>query len=290
VRIITPFNPGISPDAAARIFADALAKSWKQPVIVENRPGADTMIGTEAFLRAQDSHTLLFTTHSSFTVMPLLHVNVPYDPVRDAHPVSLAVEDYIGVVTAPSLEVDSLKEFVDLAKARPTQLNFYAAPGSPYLAYVAFARATGIQTMFVPYNSPVNAVSDLSEGRIHIAVVPLASVLGAIQGGKLKLIAITNSERAAVAPDVRTASEQGYPDLAFGGFLGFFAANAMTAELRERISSNIRTVLQDPEVRDRLAKLGLLPRGSTPGEFETLIEEQRARWQAIARTNNIEPQ
>ena len=290
VRIVTPFNPGISPDAAARTFADALTKAWKQPVIVENRPGADTMLGTQGFLEARDSHTLLFTTHSTFTVVPLLQAKVPYDPVGDVRPISLAVEDFIGVVAAPSLQIGSLAEFVQVARQRPAQLNFYAAPGSPYLAYLAFARRTELDTTFVPYTSPVNAVSDLSSGRIHIAVLPLASVLGAVQGGKVKLLAVTNAERSPAAPDVPTVGEQGYPDFAFGGFLGFFAPKDMLPELRERVASDVRTALKEPEMTQRLTNIGLIARGTTPAEFQKVIDSQREKWSAIAREHNIKPQ
>src|SRR5215467_14730172 len=125
VRIITPFNPGISVDVAARTLADALAKQWKQPVVVENRPGADTMIGTQAFLDTRDNHALLFTTHSTFTVIPLLRAKVPYDPA-DVKPISLAVEDFLGIVASPKLEIGSLSQFVERARENPTKLNFYA--------------------------------------------------------------------------------------------------------------------------------------------------------------------
>jgi Tripartite tricarboxylate transporter family receptor len=120
VRIVTPFNPGISVDVAARTLADALAKQWKQPAVVENRPGADTMIGTQAFLDMRDNHALLFTTHSTFTVIPLLRAKVPYDPA-DVKPISLAVEDFLGVVASPKLEIGSLSQFVEIArKTRPS--------------------------------------------------------------------------------------------------------------------------------------------------------------------------
>jgi len=290
VRIVTPFSPGISPDAAARIFADAFTAAWKQPVIVENRPGADTMLGTQAFLEARDSHTVLFTTHSTFTVIPLLRAKVPYDPAGDVRPISLAVEDFIGVVATPSLQIGSLAQFVQVARQRPAQLNFYAAPGSPYLAYLAFAKRAEIDTTFVPYSSPVNAVSDLSEGRIHIAVLPLASVLGAVQGGKIKLVAVTNAERSPAAPDVPTVGEQGYPDFTFGGFLGFFAPKEMAPQMHERIASDVHVVLKEPEMKQRMTNIGLIARGTTPAEFQRVIDAQREKWSTIAREHNIKPQ
>jgi tripartite-type tricarboxylate transporter receptor subunit TctC len=290
VRIITPFNPGISVDVAARTLADGLAKLWKQPAVVENRPGADTMIGTQAFLEMRDSHALLFTTHSTFTVVPLLRAKVPYDPVNDANPISLAVEDFISIAVSPKLEIGSLRDFVDIARESPNKLNFFAVPGAPYLAYLAFQKQAGIATTFVAYNSPVNAISDLAEGRIHIAVMPLASVLGAVQAGKVKLLAVTNAMRAPAAPTVPTVAESGYPDFTFGGFLGLFGAKAIPAHLRDRIASEVRLVLAEPEIQSRLTGVGLITRGTTPAEFAAIMETQRAKWSAIAREHNIEPQ
>lgn len=290
VRIVTPFGPGISPDTAARIVGEALAKRWKQAVIVENKPGADTMAGTQAFLATHDSHTLLFTAQSTFAVIPLLHAKVPYDPIGDANPISLVVEDFLGVVVAPSLQVASLADLVSHARQRPAKLNFYAAPGAPYLAYLAFQKRAGVETIFVPYNNPPSAIGDLAEGRIHLAVMPLAAVLGAVQAGKIRLLAVTNTLRSPAAPNVPTVQEAGYPDLAFGGFLGLFAPKEMPEQRRERIAADVSAVLKDPEVVQRLTSVGLIARGTTPAEWRSILDAQRAKWSAIARANQIQPQ
>jgi tripartite-type tricarboxylate transporter receptor subunit TctC len=290
VRIVTPFGPGISPDAAARIVGEALAKRWKQAVVVENKPGADTVVGTQAFLMARDSHTLLFTAQSTFVVIPLLHAKLPYDAIRDANPISLVVEDFLGVVAAPSLKIASLADFVSLAQQKPGQLNFYAAPGAPYLAYLAFQKRVGIETTFVPYNSPSSAIGDLAESRIHVAVMPLAAVLGAVEAGNIRLLGVTNALRSPAAPHVPTVQELGYPDLSFGGFLGLFAPRDMAPEQSERIAADVSAVLKDPEVAQRLTSVGLFARGTTPAEWQSILDEQRARWTAIARANHIQPQ
>jgi tripartite-type tricarboxylate transporter receptor subunit TctC len=290
VRIMTPFSPGISVDVAARALGDALAKRWGQPVVIENRPGADTIIGTQAFLEMRDGHALLFTTHSTFTVVPLLRAKVPYDPVGDVKPISLAVEDFLSIVATPKLGIGSLAQFVDLARAQPTKLNFYAVPGSPYLAYLAFQQRVGMATTFVAYNNPVSAISDLSEGRIHIAVMPLALVLGAVQADKIKLLAVTNAIRAPAAPNVPTVGEAGYAEFTFGGFLGLFGPRDMPAGLQERIASDVRDILREPDIQQRLTNVGLIARGTTPAEFAAVMDAQRTKWSAIAREHNIEPQ
>ena len=291
VHVVIPFSPGTgSPDAAARMLADGLGKRWKQAVVVENRPGADTMLATRAFLEMHDGHSLLFTTHSTFTIVPLLHAKVPYDPVGDVRPVSLAVEDFLAVVTAPALGVGALSDFVRLARQKPTSLNFYAVPGAPYLAYLAFQKRAGIETTFVAYNNPTNAIADLSEGRIHIAVMPVASVLGAAQAGKIKILAVTNEQRTPAAPDIPTVKEAGYPEFTFGGFLGLFGPKDMPMALREQIASDVRYILREPDVQERLTTVGLIARGTTPAEFERVMDAQRQRWSAVARDHKIEPQ
>lgn len=248
------------------------------------------MLGTQAFVEMRDDHALLFTTHSTFTVVPLLRAKVPYAAVGDVRPITLAVEDYLSVAASRTLPVGSLADFVNLAREKPTKLNFFAAPGAPYLAYLAFQKRAGIETTFIAYNSPVNAISDLSEGRIDIAVMPLASVLGAMLAGKVKLLAVTNAERTPAVPDVPTVGESGYPDFTFGGFLGLFGPKDMPTDLRERIAADAHAVLKEPDIQQRLAAVGLIARGTTPAEFEAVIDAQRMKWSAIARDHNIEPQ
>ena len=290
VTIVTPFAPGISVDVAARVTADTVSKRWGQPVVVDNKPGADTMIGTRAFLDKRDGHTLLFTTHSTFTVVPLLYDNVPYDAVNDVSPVSLVVEDFLAVVAAPSLPVKSLAEFVALARAAPGKMNYYAVPGTPQLAYLAFQKSTGLETTYVGYTNPTGAVSDLAEGRIQVAIMPLALVLGTARSGTVKLLAVTNGERAPVFPDVPTAKESGYAALSFGGLLGLFGPRDMPVALQQKIAWDVSFILKDPLVRQRLLDAGLVPRGSSPAEFVATLEAQRTKWATIAREHNITPQ
>jgi tripartite-type tricarboxylate transporter receptor subunit TctC len=271
------------------LLADELARQWKQTVIVENRAGADHMLAAQTFLGARDSHTLLFTTHSTLTVNPLLHDKLPYDPVRDFAPISLAVEDFLCVAAAPSLGINSLGEAVRLARSKPRELNSYAVPGSPHLSLLAFQKRHGIATTFISYRTPISALADLSEGRIHLAVMPFALVRGQAQGGKIKLLAVTNATRSPAAPTTPTAAEAGFPDLTFGGLLGLFGPRDMPSKTIEPISADVRSTLANPEVKQRLTNLGLLPRGTTPIEFAAILDEQRAKWAAIAREHNIQP-
>lgn len=288
IRIMTG-PAGSSPDAVARTLADAFSRRWKQTVVVENRAGADHILAAQGMIEARDGHTLLFTTHSTLTVNPLLHGTLPYDPQKDFAPISLTVEDFLCVAVAPSLGVASLKELVARSAAKPGDLNFYAVPGSPYLSWLAFQKRAGISTVFVPYKAPAGALGDLSEGRIHVMITSFASVRGLAQSDKIKVLAVTNGTRAAAAPDVPTVAEAGYPDFTFAGLLGLFGPKDMPEALQERLSDEVRDILREAETQKRLTNLGLLARGTTPAEFRAVIDEQRAKWAAIAQAHDIKP-
>jgi tripartite-type tricarboxylate transporter receptor subunit TctC len=280
---------GSSGDAAARTLAEALAKRWKQPVVVENRPGADHIVTVQGLVEARDGHTLLFAPHSVLTVNPLLHSHLPYDPVRDVAPITLAVDDFLSVVAAPSLPISTLADFVAYARPRPHELNFYAVPGAPYLAFLAFQKRAGIETTYVAYRNFMGALPDLSQGRIQVAVMPLAAVRGPVQARTVKLLAVTNAQRTPAAPDVPTVAEVGFPEFTFGGLLGLFGPKDMPTDLRERIASEVRAVLTEADVKQRLSNLGLVARGTGAAEFGRILDEQRAKWVAIAREHDIRP-
>jgi tripartite-type tricarboxylate transporter receptor subunit TctC len=289
VRIFTPTAPGGGTDTVARILAEALTKHWNQPVVVESRPGADGFLAVGALLDARDGHALLFTTHSAVTVVPLLHEKLPYDPVRDLVPISLAVDDFLCVAAAPSLPANSLRELVASAQAEPGKLNYVAVPGSPYLAFLAFQKAAGIEMTFVSYRNYMGAIPDLAEGRIQVAVMPLSTVVGQARAGKLKLLAVTNAQRSPAAPDTPTAAEAGFAEFTFGGMLGLFGPKEMGAVTRERIAASVQAVLREAEISGRLTSVGYVARGTTPAEFAAIIDQQRAKWAAIAQAYGARP-
>jgi tripartite-type tricarboxylate transporter receptor subunit TctC len=182
-----------------------------------------------------------------------------------------------------------LSGLVKLAAAKPGELNAYAVPGSPHLSWLAFQKRARVSTAFVAYKAPTGALADLSEGRIHVAVVPFAAVRGQAEAGRIKVLAVTNAARTPAAPEIPTVAEAGYPDFTFGGMLGLFGRKDMTPALQERIARDVREVLNKPEVRKRLTNLGLLIRGTTPAEFRTVLGEQRAKWAALARAHGVRP-
>lgn len=290
VRITTLAGVGGGPDAALRVLAEGLAKRWGQPVVVDNRPGADGIVSVQAFLGASDKdHALLFSSTSTVTVNPLLHASLPYDPVRDLAPISFVIEDFLAVVAAPTLSANSLAELVALARTKPRELNYASVPGAPYLAFRALQKVAAIEMTFVAYKNPFGAIPDLIEGRISVAILPLASVLGQARTGKLKILAVSNHRRSPMAPEVPTALEAGYPDFAFFGGLGLFGARSTRSGLLERIAADTRAVLQEREVGERLTAIGFLPHGTSPASFAALLQEQSEKWAAIARASGVRP-
>jgi tripartite-type tricarboxylate transporter receptor subunit TctC len=280
VRLIVPIGAGSSTDITARIYADRLAERWKQPVVVENRPGADGLIGTGAFVAAHDDHALLFSFAAPVSVLPYIHAKLPYDPGRDLVPVSLAVDTF-GVVTAhASLEIGSLKQMVALARAQPGKFNYVGQGALPYLL-AGFSKSRNLDLVQVAYREFNLAVQDHAQGRVHLMIAALTSTLPIVQAGNAKFLAVTNSKRSPMLPDVLTATEQGFPELAFEGLAGFFGPHEMSAELTDRISRDIRAVATEPAVVDRFAVLGQVAHGSTPAEFAALVEAQRAKFAGI---------
>lgn len=283
VRIITPFPSGTGGDISARLFAEKLAVRWGRPVIVENKPGADGILAVGAFVGANDDHTLLFTNGGPFTSNPFSHDKLPYDAARDAVPISSASEAVISLAVPASLEIRSLTDFVKFAAVQPGKLNWGATPGALDYIVPGFLEAAGLHMIHVAYREIAPALQDLAEGRIQLYVSALATQLPFVQAGKARVLAVTNRERSVLVPSVPTAAEAGFPNLTFDAFLGFFGPQSMSAELRERISADVRVVGTDPAVVARLAAVGLIARTNTPADLSAIVERERAAVAAVAR-------
>jgi len=286
VRFILPLGPGSGTDISARLFADRLSARWGQPVVVENRPGGDGMIAITAFIGAHDDHTLLFAPTSSFTAHPLLHDKLPYDP-RELLPIARVSNTLVVVAVPGSLQVGSLAELIALARAEPGKLNFTTATGVTDFLFEAYFKSAAIAMTRVPYRDTVQALNDLGEGRIQAYVGALAIVQPHVQSGRAKLIAITNSERPSIAPEIPTVAEAGYQALTFDGLVGLFGPRDLANDIRERIAADVRAVATDPVIVSRLGATGQVVSPGTAIEFAASIEGQRAKAAAIGRELGI---
>ena len=273
VKVLLPLGPGSGADIGARLIAEKLAAKWSQPVVVENRPGGDGFVAINAFVGARDDHMLFFGPAASFTAHPYLHEKLPYDP-RDLAPVARVSATLVSLTAPPQLNVKSLGELMAMARAQPGKLNWASVTGATDLVIAAFLKREGLDMAKMPYRDPVQALNDVAEGRLHFYWSSLAIVRGAIEAGRVKLLAITSSAPSSIVPGVPTATQAGFPGLTFDGLVGFYGTRDMPNELREKIATDVRAALADPVIVDRLQATGQEVVPGSAAEFAADIEKQ----------------
>jgi tripartite-type tricarboxylate transporter receptor subunit TctC len=283
VRLIVPFGAGTGSDLTARLFAPLLAERWATPVVVDNRPGGDSVVGLQAFVASSDEHTLLFAPTGSVTLVPLQHERLAFDPNEELVPIAAGTKVTLAIAATKTVEISSLADLVALVRAQPGKYRWAAVPGLPELIFSAFLTMEKLQMTHVAYRDIPNALRDLGAGRIHIMVASVATMSPQLQAGTIRLVALTNSERSAIAPLVPTAIESGYPGLTVDTQWGFFGWRGMPDALRTRIADDIRHATSDATLVARLAAMGQIADGGTAETFSAAIERQRAQVTAIAR-------
>ena len=283
VRLIVPIGSGSGPDVAARLYAERLAAEWKQPVVVENRPGAEGLVGVSMFAGMRDDHALLFSPAAPITVFPFTQEKLAYDPARDFVPISSATDTFGAIAVPASLKVESLAELLAVARAQPGKLNWASGGGAFPILLTGFARTAKLDVAQVSYREQNLAIQDLAEGRVQYLASSLTALLPLVQSGKIRLLAVTNKARAPMAAGVPTAAEAGHPELEFEGLVGFFGGRDMPPTLRDRMSADIRAVAGDPKLIERLAGTGQIVHASSATEFAGAIADQRARIESITR-------
>ena len=288
VKFLVTLGPGSGTDIGTRLLADGLSKRWGQAVVVENRPGGDGLVAIGAMVAAHDDHVLLASPTSSFTAHPFVYKNLPYKP-EDLQPIARVSNTIIVIAVPADLPVKSLAELVALARAQPGKLNWAGTTGAIDFLVAGFLRNAGLSLSKVPYRNQVEAANDLAAGRIQFNETAYAIVRPQLQAGKVKLLAVTNSVRAPVLPDLPTVTEAGYPDLSLDGLVGFFGPPEMTLPLRERIAADVGKVGADPTIAARLNDSGQLPNFGGPAEFHAAIELQRARVASAAKELGVVP-
>src|SRR5882724_1496545 len=284
VRLIAPVPAGTASDFTARLFAERLSQRWGQPVIVENRPGADGVIGVSAFLGTDDDHTLLYAISAIVTVHPITHEKLPYDPVRELVPITPTSDVVLAIAASGKNSIRSLDGLVQAARAQPGKLNWASSPGLPPLVVGGFFKNSKLDLAFVSYRDLDPALQDLGEGRIDVFVHALGVIIPQVQSVRVRLLAVASDVRVPLAPDVPTVTEAGFPELRMDGFLGFFGKRGMPDTLRDRIASDVRAVANDPGIRERLAGAGQAARPGTAAEFAALLDEHRRRLADLAKT------
>jgi tripartite-type tricarboxylate transporter receptor subunit TctC len=286
VKFIIPLGPGAGVDITARLIADKLSAKWGQPVVVENRPGGDAFVAITAVLSANDTHTLLFAPASTFTAHPLLHEKLPYNP-KDLTPIARVTNTLIALGVPAELGVGSVKELAAKIKAEPGKLNYASVTGANDLLFAAFLKTENLEMAKVPYKDTVQAINDLSENRIQSFVGAYAIMRPRVQAGKVKVIALTNTQHATALNDIPTAREAGFTSLELDGLVGLLGPKDLPLAIREKIAADIKQVISDPEINSKLAATGQVVNPGTPKEFEAALDEQTGKVAEIGKILGI---
>ena len=288
IRIVVPFPAGGATDIAARLIAERMGVSWKQPVVVENRAGAGGNVGSDVVAKAPpDGYTLIMGVTGSHAINISLYSNMPYDPVRDFEPVSQVAVVPNAVVVHPSVKATTLKDFVALAKAQPGKFD-YASLGSGTAAHLGMEmlkREAGIFMVHIPYRGSAPAVADLIGGQVQVMMDGLPSALPHVKAGRLRALAVTSQKRSPAAPDLPTIAESGYPDFYADAWSGLFAPRGTPKAIVDKLALEVQRILRLPEVRERFAGLGAEPVGSTPAEFAAHVRREIDKWAKVVKVS-----
>lgn len=290
VRLVVPFPPGAATDTLGRLLAQKLQESWGQSVVVDNKPGAGSIIGAETVAKAPaDGHTLFMGHIGTHGANPALYAKLPYDPVRDFAPVSLLVTIPNLVVVHPSVPVNSIRELIDLAKARPGALNV-GSPGistSAHLMIALFRSITGAEMTHVPFKGSAAAMQAIGAGEVQVAFDTVTSVMPQVRAGRVKALAITSKERSTAAPDVAPLAETGVPGFDVATWFALFAPAGTPRPAIEKTGGDTVRILQSRDVAERLQGMGMTIVASTPDQLAAHVNSEIARWGKVVREANI---
>jgi tripartite-type tricarboxylate transporter receptor subunit TctC len=289
VRVIVPFGAGGPTDVFTRVISDELRKSLKQPFVMENRPGAGTIIGSEAAAKSSpDGYTLLMVSATQTTTETLVP-NKPFKLLRDLVPVASLLNSELVMVVHPSVPVHNVKELIALAKSKPGALNYASSGiGSNYhMAGELFKNLTGTDILHVPYKGSTGARNDIISGQVEMMFDSVPTMAPMLQAGRVKALGTTGKVRSAILPDVPTLSEAGVPGYAATIWLGVMAPVGTPAQIVELLNKKINEILARPEVKDAWEKQGAVAMAMTPDEFGAHVRSEIERWAKIIRANNI---
>ncbi len=288
VRLLVPFAAGGPTDVIARVLAEQLGARWGQPVVVENKPGASTIIGTQAVAQAAGDGYVLGVATNGFTTNPAVRRNLPYDTLRDFTPLAGLIATPMVLVAHPSFPANDLPGLVTFLKARREPLPYTspAAGGAGELAGELLKRETGTALEHISYNGSAPALNDVIAGRVPLMFDLWSSSRPHVEGGRLKLLAVADTHRMAEAPNYPTFQEGGLPVVSIA-WQGVIAPAGLPPALRDRIAGDIRAVVASAEFAARVRPLGVTPTPSAAAEFARFCADEITRWTELARSNNL---
>ncbi len=291
IRIIVPQAPASGPDIMARQVAQKLTESWGQQVLVDNRPGANGIIGMEAVAKSKpDGYTLVMSVPSALTMNPYVYKQLPYDTFRDFVAITQTATNTFGLVVNPALPAKSARELVALGKARPGQLNYgsFGIGNQTHLAAELFSAATGLKTVHVPYKGQTPAVTELVAGQVSFMFTPMPGAVGMVDAGKLRLLATCGEKRDAIFTNAPTMVEAGYPTVIITGWSGLLAPAGTPGDVVNRLQAEIARHILAPELRETIRKQGAEPVASTPQQFAAFIKSESQKWSQVIKRAGLE--
>jgi len=293
IRFVIPFPPGGGNDILGRAFSERLGERLGQQWVVDNRGGASSIIGAEIVARAPaDGYTLLLGTNSTLAVVPSLRRKLPFDPIKDYDAISLMSSSPYLLVVNPGFEAKSVKELIALAKARPGQLDF-ASPGhgtSNHLAFEMFKLMAGIELTHIPYKGTSAMITDLLGGRVSVMFVSTASVRPHVLSGRLRALGISTAKRSPAMPEVAPIAEMGVAGFDTASWVGLVGPRGTPPAIIKRLNAEINKVIDEGDLKDKLASQGFIPDGSTPREFAAHIRDELARYRKLVKDAGIKPE
>jgi tripartite-type tricarboxylate transporter receptor subunit TctC len=290
IRLVVPYAPGGGADSVARIVARKVSENIGQPIVIDNKGGAGSILGTDIVAKAEpDGYTLLLGQSGPISINPAIYKSLPYDPVKDLAPVAMTTAyPYILVVNA-DLPVKTLQQFVALAKSKPGAMN-YGSTGvgaANHLVSELFDSKAGLKMTHVPYRGTALAVGDLLSGQLTMVFGDPISVLSQMKAGKLRALAVTSLQRSPVAPEVPTAAESGYPGFEALAWHGILAPAGTPPEIVKKLNEEIVKALADPATRKLLEDQAMQTVGSTPSDFASFIQKDIVLWKGVATSANV---
>lgn len=293
IRLVVPSSPGGGTDTSARFVAPRLAELLGQPIFIENRPGASTMIGLEVAARAApDGYTLLME-NSTIAILPTMRKNVRMELVRGLAPISLVASNPQILVSHTSLPARNLKQLIALARSQPGKLDYASGGygGNPHMCMELLLSMTGVKITYVPYKSGNAGLADVIAGQVPVMMASILSALPHVRNGRLRAHGVTTARRAGAAPEVPTIAEAGVPGYEATQWFGVLAPFGTPVEIVNRLHADIQRALKDPEVRRRFANDGSDAVGSeSPQEFAAYIRADEEKWARVAKAAGLQPQ
>jgi tripartite-type tricarboxylate transporter receptor subunit TctC len=286
IRLIVPYAAGGTSDILARQLGPKLTEAWSQPIVVENRTGANGNVGADFVAKsAADGYTLLITDLGGLVISASVYPKLPFDPSKDFSPVVMVSYSPHVLAVHPSVPVKSVKELIDLAKAQPGKLNFAVSGigGAPQLAGIEFAQRAGVRWTYIPYKGGSDAVAAVAAGQADVLFNGMLATWGTVQGGRLRALAVSSAQRVPTAPDTPTVAEQGMPGFETGSFQGVVGPAGLPREAVSKLNAELIKILGSEEMKERFAKQGTEVRTGTAESLGQWLRTEQARWAKVVK-------